>query len=461
MPYEKIKSVSMCQECGGSFPKWMGKCPDCGSWNSLVEEKISKKARSTPQGKLSSVPISLDKIELHKETRTKTDISELDRVLGGGMVRGGVVLVGGDPGIGKSTLLLEVAEKVAEKRGKVLYVTGEESATQIKLRAERMKISSSQIQVLTETDLFIILNVLKRELPVLAVIDSIQTMNTQELESAPGSISQIRECTARLLAFGKAYSCSLFLIGHVTKDGAIAGPRVLEHMVDTVLYFEGDKNYAYRILRAVKNRFGPSGEIGVFQMEEKGLKEITNPSQVFLSERNKNLSGSAVVCAMEGTRPILLEVQALTSPTSYGMPQKVASGVDYKRLALLLAILEKRIGINIGTFDVFVNVAGGIRVEEPAIDLGILVAIVSSFKDMPVDQNTVVIGEVGLDGEVRAVSHIQPRIKEAQKLGFKRCVIPMGNKKNLNQRFEINNVGVGEINETINLALTHKSREEL
>ncbi|MGB2698566.1 MAG: DNA repair protein RadA, partial [Candidatus Zixiibacteriota bacterium] len=454
MPYEKIKSVSMCQECGGSFPKWMGKCPDCGSWNSLVEEKISKKARSTPQGKLSSVPISLDKIELHKETRTKTDISELDRVLGGGMVRGGVVLVGGDPGIGKSTLLLEVAEKVAEKRGKVLYVTGEESATQIKLRAERMKISSSQIQVLTETDLFIILNVLKRELPVLAVIDSIQTMNTQELESAPGSISQIRECTARLLAFGKAYSCSLFLIGHVTKDGAIAGPRVLEHMVDTVLYFEGDKNYAYRILRAVKNRFGPSGEIGVFQMEEKGLKEITNPSQVFLSERNKNLSGSAVVCAMEGTRPILLEVQALTSPTSYGMPQKVASGVDYKRLALLLAILEKRIGINIGTFDVFVNVAGGIRVEEPAIDLGILVAIVSSFKDMPVDQNTVVIGEVGLDGEVRAVSHIQPRIKEAQKLGFKRCVIPMGNKKNLNQRFEINNVGVGEINETINLALT-------
>lgn len=461
MPYEKIKSVFMCQECGGSFPKWMGKCPDCGSWNSLVEEKISKKARSTPQGKLSSVPISLDKIELHKETRTKTDISELDRVLGGGMVRGGVVLVGGDPGIGKSTLLLEVAEKVAEKRGKVLYVTGEESATQIKLRAERMKISSSQIQVLTETDLFIILNVLKRELPVLAVIDSIQTMNTQELESAPGSISQIRECTARLLAFGKAYSCSLFLIGHVTKDGAIAGPRVLEHMVDTVLYFEGDKNYAYRILRAVKNRFGPSGEIGVFQMEEKGLKEITNPSQVFLSERNKNLSGSAVVCAMEGTRPILLEVQALTSPTSYGMPQKVASGVDYKRLALLLAILEKRIGINIGTFDVFVNVAGGIRVEEPAIDLGILVAIVSSFKDMPVDQNTVVIGEVGLDGEVRAVSHIQPRIKEAQKLGFKRCVIPMGNKKNLNQRFEINNVGVGEINETINLALTHKSREEL
>jgi DNA repair protein RadA/Sms len=461
MPYEKLKSVFVCQECGGSFPKWMGKCPDCGSWNSLVEEKISRKPRSTPQGKLLSIPISLDKIELHKETRTKTDISELDRVLGGGMVRGGVVLVGGDPGIGKSTLLLEVAEKVAEKKGKVLYVTGEESATQIKLRAERMKISSSQIQVLTETDLFIILNVLKRELPLLAVIDSIQTMNTQELESAPGSISQIRECTARLLAFGKAYSCSLFLIGHVTKDGAIAGPRVLEHMVDTVLYFEGDKNYAYRILRAVKNRFGPSGEIGVFQMDEKGLKEIANPSQVFLSERNKNLSGSAVVCAMEGTRPILLEVQALTSPTSYGMPQKVASGVDYKRLALLLAILEKRVGINIGTFDVFVNVAGGIRVEEPAIDLGTLVAIVSSFKDMPVDQNTVVIGEVGLDGEVRAVSHIQPRIKEAQKLGFKRCVIPMGNKKNLNQRFEINNVGVGEINETINLVLTHKSREEL
>ncbi len=461
MPYDKVKTVFVCQKCGSSFPKWMGKCPDCNSWNSLVEERLSKKPRGRSQEKPFQGPISLDRIELNEEIRIKTQISELDRVLGGGMVKGGVVLVGGDPGIGKSTLLLEVAEKVAQGKGKVLYVTGEESATQIKLRAERMKINSSQIQVLTETDLYVILSVLKRELPVLAVIDSIQTMNSQELESVPGSISQIRECTAQLLAFGKVYSCSLFLIGHVTKEGAIAGPRVLEHMVDTVLYFEGDKNYAYRILRTVKNRFGPSGEIGVFQMDEKGLKEITNPSQVFLSERNKNLSGSTVVCAMEGTRPILLEVQALTSPTSYGMPQKVASGVDYKRLALLLAVLEKKVGINIGTFDVFVNVAGGIRVEEPAIDLGTLLAIVSSFKDMPVDQNTVVIGEVGLDGEVRAVSHIQPRIKEAQKLGFKRCIIPRGNKKSLNQRFEIENIGVGEINETINLALTHKSREEL
>ena len=461
MPYDKLKTVFVCQKCGSSFPKWMGKCPDCESWNSLVEERLSKKPRGVPQGKPFVGPISLDRIEINEEIRIKTQISELDRVLGGGMVKGGVVLVGGDPGIGKSTLLLEVAERVAQIKGRVLYVTGEESATQIKLRAERMKINSSQIQVLTETDLYVILNVLKRELPVLAVIDSIQTMNSQELESVPGSISQIRECTAQLLALGKAYSCSLFLIGHVTKEGAIAGPRVLEHMVDTVLYFEGDKNYAYRILRAVKNRFGPSGEIGVFQMEEKGLKEITNPSQVFLSERNKNLSGSTVVCAMEGTRPILLEVQALTSPASYGMPQKVASGVDYKRLALLLAVLEKRVGINIGTFDVFVNVAGGIRVEEPAIDLGTLVAIVSSFKDMPVDQNTVVIGEVGLDGEVRAVSQIQPRIKEAQKLGFKRCIIPRGNKKSLNQKLEIENIGVGEINETINLALTHKSREEL
>jgi DNA repair protein RadA/Sms len=456
MPYEKIKTVFVCQNCGSSFPRWLGKCPDCGSWNSLVEEKLSKKTGVAPPGKPSQSPIPLDRIELNREIRIKTQISELDRVLGGGMVKGGVVLVGGDPGIGKSTLLLEVAEKVAQEKGKVLYVTGEESATQIKLRAERMKIASSQIQVLTETDLYVILSVLKRELPVLAVIDSIQTMNTQELESAPGSISQIRECTAKLLAFGKAYSCSLFLIGHVTKEGAIAGPRVMEHMVDTVLYFEGDKNYAYRILRAVKNRFGPSGEIGVFQMEEKGLKEITNPSGVFLSERNKKLSGSVVVCAMEGTRPVLLEVQALTSPSTYGMPQKVASGVDYKRLALLLAILEKKLGINIGTFDVFVNVAGGIRVEEPSIDLGTLVAIVSSFRDVPVDQNTVVIGEVGLDGEVRAVSHIQPRIKEAQKLGFKRCIIPLSNKKSLNQRFAMENIGVGEINETINLALTHK-----
>jgi len=307
--FEKVKTVFLCQECGSSFPKWMGKCPDCGFWNSLVEEKVSKKARIAPEGKLSNTPTPLNKIELHKEIRTRTHISELDRVLGGGMVAGGVVLVGGDPGIGKSTLLLRVAEKAAQEKRKVLYVTGEESTSQIKLRAERMKISSSEIQVLTETDLFIILNILKKELPFLVVIDSIQTMNSQELESAPGSISQIRECTARLLTFAKAYGCSLFLIGHVTKEGAIAGPRVLEHMVDTVLYFEGDKNYAYRILRAVKNRFGPSGEIGVFQMEQSGLKEIPNPSQVFLSGKNKNLSGSVVVCAMEGTRPILLELQ--------------------------------------------------------------------------------------------------------------------------------------------------------
>lgn len=439
----------------------MGKCLDCDSWNSLVEEKALKKPKLPPRGGLSSSPIPLSEIELHQEVRTKTRISELDRVLGGGLVTGGVVLVGGDPGIGKSTLLLKAAESVALEKGKVLYVTGEESTTQIKLRAERMKISSSEIQVLTETDPFVILGILKRELPFLVVIDSIQTMNSQELESAPGSISQIRECTAQLSGFAKAYGCSLFLIGHVTKEGAIAGPKVLEHMVDTVLYFEGDKNYTYRILRAVKNRFGPSGEIGIFQMGEKGLKEIPEPSQVFLSERKKSLSGSVVVCAMEGTRPILLELQALTSPTNYGMPQRVAAGVDYKRMTLLLAILEKRVGISVGSFDVFVNVAGGIRVEEPAIDLGTVVAVTSSFKDVPVDQNTVVIGEVGLDGEVRAVSRIEPRIKEAEKLGFKRCIIPRWNKRNLNREFEIENIGVGEINETINFVLTHKSREEL
>jgi DNA repair protein RadA/Sms len=439
----------------------MGKCLDCGSWNSLVEEKVSKKLKPAQQGPLSSSPVRLCEIELHEEVRTKTHISELDRVLGGGMVKGSVVLVGGDPGIGKSTLLLKVAEKIAVEKGKVLYVTGEESATQIKLRAERMKISSSEIQVLTETDPFVILNILKRELPFLVVIDSIQTMNSQELESAPGSISQIRECAAQLSGFAKSYGCSLFLIGHVTKEGAIAGPKVLEHMVDTVLYFEGDRNYAYRILRAVKNRFGPSGEIGVFQMGEEGLKEIPDPSQVFLSDRKKSLSGSVVVCAMEGTRPILLELQALTSPTNYGIPQRVAAGVDYKRLALLTAILEKRVGINVGSFDVFVNVVGGIRVEEPAIDLGIIVAIASSFKNVPVDQNSVVIGEVGLDGEVRAVSQIEPRIKEAEKLGFKKCIIPRWNKGNLNHEFKIENIGVGEINETINFVLTHKSREEL
>jgi len=461
MPKNAVKTVFVCQKCGSSFPKWMGKCLDCGSWNSLVEEKILKKPEFRPEGKLSSSPIPLNQIELHKEVRTKTEVSELDRVLGGGMVKGGVVLVGGDPGIGKSTLLLKTAEKIAAKRRKVLYVTGEESVTQIKLRADRMKINSSEIQVLTETDPFVILQVLKRESPSLVVIDSIQTMNSQELESAPGSISQIRECAAQLSSFAKTYGCSLFLIGHVTKEGAIAGPKVLEHMVDTVLYFEGDKSYTYRILRAVKNRFGPSGEIGVFQMAQDGLKEIPEPSQVFLSERKKNLSGSAVVCALEGTRPILLELQALTSPTNYGMPQRVAAGVDQKRLSLLLAILEKRVGVNVGAFDVFVNIAGGIRVEEPAIDLGTVIAIVSSFKDAPVDQNSVVIGEVGLDGEVRAVSQIEPRIKEAEKLGFKKCIIPRWNQRNLNKKFEIESVGVGEIDETVNLVLTHKSREEL
>jgi len=426
----------------------------------MTEEKISKRDQIKKGEKSLNVPISLSQISLKEEKRLTTGMAELDRVLGGGIVPESVILVGGDPGIGKSTLLLQASQKIASNRqdashfGNILYITGEESKKQIKLRAERMKVDSENLLILTETNLESILDELKENPPLVAVIDSIQTTYTQTLESPPGTISQIRECAAQLINFAKTKGTSIFLVGHVTKEGSIAGPKVLEHMVDTVLYFEGEKNYAYRILRTVKNRFGPSNEIGVFQMEEQGLKEVLNPSQIFLSERKKNLPGSVVVCSIEGTRPILLELQALVSPTNYGVPQRVSTGIDYKRLALLLAILEKREGIHLGLFDVFVNVAGGIRVDEPGVDLGVALALISSFKDLPADKETVVMGEVGLAGEVRAISQIEARIKEAEKLGFKRCVIPESNKKNLSSRFSIEIFGIERIDQTFNLILT-------
>jgi DNA repair protein RadA/Sms len=455
----KVKTVYVCQSCGHHSLRWVGKCPDCGTWNSMIEERVRGHRKSGARQKVA--PIPLGEVDVRDEDRIKTGLKEFDRVVGGGIVRGSVVLVGGDPGIGKSTLLLQISEKItsgvnrkvyASNGGKVLYITGEESLKQIKLRAERLRITPDRIEILTETNLDLILEVLKQEVPFIVVIDSIQTTYTQNLESTPGSVSQIRECAHSLINFAKESGSSVFLVGHVTKDGSIAGPKVLEHMVDTVLYFEGEKNHVYRILRTVKNRFGSSNEIGIFQMQENGLHEVENPSLLFLSERARNISGSVVVCTLEGTRPLLLELQALVSPSSYGMPQRVCSGIDYKRLALLLAILEKRVDISLGAFDVFVNVAGGVRVEEPAVDLGTAVAIASSFKDVPADNKSALIGEVGLGGEVRAVNQMERRIKEAEKLGFENCIIPEGNLRALNQRFDIRLAGVRTVREAFGCA---------
>jgi DNA repair protein RadA/Sms len=453
MSYQnKIKTIYICQSCGHKSPRWVGKCPDCGTWNSMVEEKVTRHRSIHSSQKISSVP--LKEVDITDEDRITTSIKEFDRVVGGGIVKGSVILVGGDPGIGKSTLLLQISEKIASQYDRVLYITGEESLKQIKLRAERLKINPNRIEILTETNLDLILEVLRQDVPYMTVIDSIQTTYTQNLESTPGSISQIRECASALIGFAKQSGSPVFLVGHVTKDGSIAGPKVLEHMVDTVLYFEGEKSNLFRILRAVKNRFGSSNEIGVFQMEEVGLLEVENPSLLFLPERAKDVSGSVVVCCVEGTRPLLLELQALVSPSSYGTPQRVSSGVDYKRLALLLAILEKREGLAMTAFDVFVNVAGGVRIDEPAVDLGVMVALASSLKEVPADPESVLIGEVGLGGEVRAVSQIERRIKEAEKLGFKRCVIPHGNLKGINQKFDSEILGVKSIGEALNLMLT-------
>ncbi len=447
---DKLKTVFICQSCGSSFPKWMGKCPDCLSWNSLVEEKVSrKKEKRFERYELRTTPLPLSQVKFGEEDRIKTGIGELDRVLGGGIVKDSVVLVGGDPGIGKSTLLLQTSQKVAESLGRVLYITGEESIKQVKLRALRMGIDSDKIEILTETNLDSIIETLEKNPPSMAVIDSIQTTYSSDLESAPGSISQIRECASKLINFAKGKGVAVFLVGHVTKDGSLAGPRVLEHMVDTVLYFEGEKNYAFRILRSAKNRFGSSNEIGVFQMEEKGLQEVDNPSELFLSEMEEDISGSVVVCSLEGTRPLLVELQALVSTSVYGMPQRVCSGIDYKRLSLLLAILEKRENLRVSSTDVFINVAGGVWIDEPAIDLGVVAAVVSNFKNVPVRKDILIMGEVGLGGEVRSINQIERRIKEGEKLGFKRCVIPDGNLRNLKGKFKIEISGVKSIKEAL------------
>lgn len=446
----KVLTKYVCQSCGYVSPRWVGKCPNCSEWNTFVEEAQQPlKASRKPAGASSKIePVSLAEIEREDVPRIRTEIEEFDRVLGGGLVPGSLVLLGGDPGIGKSTLMMQMALKLQDQV--VLYVTGEESVRQIKLRAERLDSPKAQnILLLAETNLDLILDVLERDVPDLLIVDSIQTMYRPGLESAPGSVSQMRESTALLLRFAKTRNVPIFVVGHVTKEGFIAGPKVIEHMVDTVLQFEGEAHYSYRILRALKNRFGSTNEIGIFEMQEQGLKEVTNASEVFLSQRHYGSSGSSVVASIEGSRPILVEVQALVTSTSYGLPQRNSTGLDYRRLALLLAVLEKRVGLNLGQMDVFVNIAGGIKIEEPAIDLGVAVSIASSLRDIPVDSNSVAVGEIGLGGEIRTVGQIEKRVQEAAKLGFKRIILPQNNVKNLKANGEIEVVGVDKIERAI------------
>lgn len=448
----KIKTIFQCQACGFTSPKWLGKCPDCGAWNSFAEEQEAPKSlnvrRGGPSGQ-SAAPQPLNTVTGGKEKRTAIGIRELDRVLGGGLVDGAVILIGGDPGIGKSTLILNALAKIAETSGAVLYVSGEESPEQIKLRAERMAIDSGDIALLPETLVENIIQSAQAMRPAALVIDSIQTVYTEELTSAPGSVGQIRESAAKLMSFAKRTHIPVFLIGHVTKEGAIAGPRVLEHIVDTVLYFEGDRGHPYRILRTVKNRFGSTNEIGVFEMTDSGLAEIDNPSELFLSERPLNVAGSTVIASMEGTRPLLVEVQALVSPTTFGMPRRTSMGVDFNRVNLLIAVLEKKAGLHLGGMDVFTNIVGGLKIVEPATDLGIIAAIVSSFKEVPIDSRTFLFGEVGLSGEVRAVAQAETRLKEAAKIGFRRAIIPASNTARLKSTFGLEVIGVKNVEETI------------
>jgi DNA repair protein RadA/Sms len=428
MKSHKTKTVYVCQSCGSQSPRWMGKCSDCGAWNTMVEERVEKtKDIGSAKRGHGSEPLLLGDIQARDEDRFVTKIGELDRVLGGGIVAGSVVLIGGDPGIGKSTLVLQMLKQVSDLRGKALYVSGEESPSQIKMRALRLGVKSENLYILAETQLEEILHATDGLQPQVLVVDSVQTVFTSELPSAPGSVGQVREVSGRLMLYAKRSGVPTFLIGHVTKDGAIAGPRVLEHIVDTVLYFEGDKGHAFRVLRAVKNRFGSTNEIGVFEMKEGGLAEVVNPSEMFLAERPADATGSVVVSSLEGSRPILAELQALVAPSKLAMPRRTCIGVDSNRVSLLLAVLEKRVGMHLMGMDVFVNIVGGLAIDEPAVDLGVIAAVASSFREKPINAQTVVMGEVGLAGEVRAISQAEVRLKDAAKLGFTRCVLPQLN----------------------------------
>ncbi|MGI5997185.1 MAG: DNA repair protein RadA [Lutispora sp.] len=450
----KLKTKYVCTECGCESPKWMGKCPECNQWNTFIEEVDTKLAAGSSASLLNvAKPQKMNDISMEEEMRLSTGLGELDRVLGGGIVKGSLVLVGGDPGIGKSTLLLQLSDNVAKKGHKVLYVSGEESAKQIKIRAQRMNSDSESIYLLSENNMEYIQQNIQDINPDLLIIDSIQTVYNPSILSAPGSVSQVRDATGNLMRIAKGEGITVFIVGHVTKAGAIAGPRVLEHMVDTVLYFEGDSHMSYRILRAVKNRFGSTNELGIFEMGDRGLAEVINPSQMLLSGRMKGVSGSAIIASMEGTRPMLVEVQALLSYTSFGVPRRAATGADYNRVVLLMAVLEKRVGLQLQNYDSYVNVVGGIKLNEPSSDLGIIASIASSYKDKEIDDGTVIIGEVGLAGEVRAVNFIEKRINEAYKLGFSKCIIPYNNYKNLKDVANIKVYGVRSVEEALDIII--------
>lgn len=453
----KIKTKYVCQECGYENSKWLGKCPECSKWNTFVEEIEEKRSKSNKEvfviDKSSSRPLNINSIETIKEQRFSTCINELDRVLGGGVVKGSLVLVGGDPGIGKSTLLIQVASNVANSGKKVLYISGEESASQIKMRAQRLGIQSDNLYIFAENNLSIIEAHLESVNPDLIIVDSIQTVFSPEITSAPGTVSQIKEGTSRFMKISKKMGISTFVVGHVTKEGSLAGPKVLEHMVDTVLYFEGERFNTYRLIRAVKNRFGSTNELGVFEMRELGLIELENPSKILIAEKPKDVAGSVIISTVEGTRPMLLELQALVSPTSFGIPKRTATGVDYNRVSLLMAVLEKRVGMQIQNQDVYINVVGGLKVNEPSIDLGIVMAIASSFRNIPIDGNVAITGEVGLTGEIRAVSFIEKRIAECKKLGFTKIVIPKSNYEAVKDVKGIEICPVDSVRQAINIVL--------
>ncbi|SFJ37078.1 DNA repair protein RadA [Thermoflavimicrobium dichotomicum] len=453
----KMKSKFVCQECGYESPKWMGRCPGCQSWNTMVEERdvsaskmpmVGIKSRSQRE---KATPIT--KVGKLEEPRADTGIKELNRVLGGGLVPGSLILVGGDPGIGKSTLLLQATYQLAKRGMQVLYVSGEESIEQIRLRAERLGALHDNVIVASETDLIAIESLIEETKPKLVIIDSIQTMFHPEVTSAPGSVSQVRECTGQIMRFAKDWGVAIIIVGHVTKAGAIAGPRMLEHMVDSVLYFEGERHHTYRVLRAVKNRFGSTNEIGVFEMKESGLVEVENPSEMFLSGRPVGVPGTAVAASIEGTRPVLVELQALVAPTTFVTPKRMATGVDHHRVTMIMAVLEKRLGFFLQNQDAYLNVVGGVRLDEPAVDLAMAVSLVSSFRDQPTEAHDLFIGEVGLTGEVRAVSRVEQRVAEAYNLGFKRVILPIKNLRGWTPPKEIELIGVGTLGEALEVAL--------
>lgn len=453
----KTKSKFICQECGYESAKWMGKCPGCGQWNKMAEEieKVTANRRGafTNSTAVVAKATPITAIETISEPRIKTDLKELNRVLGGGVVKGSMVLIGGDPGIGKSTLLLQVSYQLAKNGHSVLYISGEESMRQTKLRADRLGAASEKLLVYSETNLDEINRTIEAVSPEFVIVDSIQTVFHPDVTSAPGSVSQVRECTAELMRIAKTKGIAIFIVGHVTKEGAIAGPRLLEHMVDTVLYFEGERHHTYRILRAVKNRFGSTNEMGIFEMKEFGLEEVENPSEIFLEERSQGASGSTVVASMEGTRPVLVEVQALISPTSFGNPRRMATGIDHNRVSLLMAVLEKRVGMLLQNQDAYLKVAGGVKLDEPAIDLAIAVSIASSFRDKPTRPTDCLIGEVGLTGEVRRVSRIEQRVQEAAKLGFERIILPENNLGGWKGPEGVRLIGVSSVSQALQEAL--------